>query len=46
MPELENEVGLKIKILATMRTEFSLRSVFSTLGFHCLELLTDSNHLG
>lgn len=44
--ELENKAGLKIKNLATMRTKFALRFVFPPLGFHCLELLTESNYLG
>lgn len=39
-------MGLKIKTLATVRTEFALGSVFPTLGFYCLEVLTESDHLG
>lgn len=44
-PELENEAGLKIKNQATVETEFALRPVFPTLGFCCLELLTESDNL-
>lgn len=46
MPELEKEVGIKIKNLAAVRTKCALWSVFPTLRFHCLELLTESNQLG
>lgn len=46
MPELENEAGLKINNLATVKTELALRTVIPIWGFHCLELLTESDNLG
>lgn len=46
VPELENEAGLKINNLATVKTELALRTVIPIWGFRYLELLTESDNLG